>query len=122
METRLRMLIVLAGLPEPDVNVEFYDESGHLLYKLDLSYPALRLAVEYDGRQHAVDMPQYEHDQERREWFDDEDWRILVVTSKGIFKEPERTLARVHRALARRRCPGLPRRLSDAWRPYFPAS
>ena len=28
METRLRMLIVLAGLPEPQVNVKLYDERG----------------------------------------------------------------------------------------------
>ena len=119
METRLRMLIVLVGLPE--VNFEISDETGHLLYRLDLSYPDLRLVVEYDGRQHAVDVGQWGHDLDRREWFDDEKWRVLIVTSKGIYREPERTLQRIHKALAERGCPGLPRRLSDAWRPYFPA-
>jgi very-short-patch-repair endonuclease len=121
METRLRMLIVLAGLPEPEVNFEISDETGHLLYRLDLSYPDLRLVIEYDGRQHAEDVHQWGHDLDRREWFDDEKWRVLIVTSKGIYQEPERTLQRIHKALAERGCPVLPRRLSDAWRPYFPA-
>lgn len=120
METRLRMLIVLGGLPEPDVNHKIRDEHGHVLMRFDLCYPELRLIVEYDGRQHAEDPKQWNHDLERRETLDDEEWRILVVTSRGIFKEPARTLQRVRRALANRGCPDLPRQLSDGWRPFFP--
>jgi len=37
METRLRMLIVLAGLPEPKVNVKLYDARGKVRRRLDLS-------------------------------------------------------------------------------------
>ena len=48
----------------------------------------------------------------------DDGWRMLTVTSKGIYKEPATTVDRVWRALRRRSFPGL-RRPRDAWRPHF---
>ena len=120
METRLRMLIVLAGLPEPTVNHKIRDENGHVVIRLDLSYPGLKLIIEYDGRQHAEDIKQWNRDLERREVFDDTEWRILVVTAKGIYHEPERTLERIRKALVNRGCTTVPRHLSEDWHPYFP--
>ncbi|MGZ8737435.1 MAG: DUF559 domain-containing protein [Nocardioides sp.] len=122
METRLRMLIVLAGLPEPEVNHKIRDKRGRVLRRLDLSYPALRLIVEYDGRQHIEREQNWDSDLARREEFDDEGWRILVVTAKGIYRQPGRTLARVHKALRARGCPDLPTRLADTWRAHFPGT
>jgi very-short-patch-repair endonuclease len=120
METRLRLLIVLAGLPEPEVDFKIYDDQGNVLRRFDLSYPDLKLIVEYDGRQHAEDTVQYDIDIYRREDLDRWGWRIVVVTAKGIYQKPEETLFRVHRELKERRAPGLPRQLSDAWRAHFP--
>jgi len=120
METRLRMLIVLAGLPEPAVNRTIRDVYGQPVRRYDLSYEASKTIVEYDGRQHVERVAQWEKDLERREAIDDDAWRILVVISSGIFEHPERTLAKIHRLLQQRGEPGVPRRLSDAWRPHFP--
>lgn len=120
METRLRMLIVLGGLPEPIVNYKVFWENGRVRYRFDLCYPELKIVVEYDGRQHRADLEQWDHDVERSEWFDDDGWRHLPVFSWGIYKRPDRTLERVHKALASRGCPNLPRSLSDDWRPHFP--
>ena len=39
METRLRMLLVLAGLPEPRVNYLLRDEHGIVVRRFDLYYP-----------------------------------------------------------------------------------
>jgi very-short-patch-repair endonuclease len=120
METRLRMLIVVAGLPEPVVNFKIRDERGRVIRRFDLSYPALRLIVEYDGRQHIEREAHWESDLERREELDEGEWRILVVTAKGIYGDPARTLARVHSALRSRGCTGLPKQLSESWRAHFP--
>ena len=118
MESRLRMLLVLAGLPEPVVNHIEHDEWGRWVRRYDLSYPELRLAVEYDGRQHAESQRQCERDVERREELDAEGWRIVVVLAKGVYREPERTLARVVAALAAQ---GRTVRVtSDEWRLHFP--
>lgn len=115
-----RMLIVLAGLPEPTVNVKVYDAAGFLLYRFDLSYPDLKVVVEYDGRQHRDDLDQWDHDSDRADWFEANGWRYVPVFSRGIYKQPEKTLQRVHAALRDRGCRDLPRQLSDEWRAFFP--
>ena len=120
METRLRMLLVLAGLPEPEVNRTLRAEDGQPVRKYDLSYPMVRVIVEYDGRQHVERIEQWESDLARREAIDDEGWRILVVTSAGIYRRPEQTVLRVWRLLRGRRLAGVPRRPADGWRPHFP--
>ncbi len=120
METRLRMLIVLAGLPEPQVNFIVHDEAGREVRRFDLCYPHLMLLVEYDGRQHAEDPDQYDSDIYRREDLDRWGWRLVVVTAKGIFQKPEETVFRVHRALKERGAPAAGLRLSDRWRAHFP--
>ena len=42
------------------------------------------------------------------------------MIGSGIYKDPLRTLRRVHRVLLARGMPGVPLRLSDDWRPHFP--
>lgn len=64
-ETRVRLLIVRAGLPEPEVNWTLRDANGHFVAELDLAYPAWRVAPEYDGRVHAEDARQFAKDADR---------------------------------------------------------
>lgn len=118
METRLRLLIVLAGLPEPEVNLLVGDEVERRKY--DLSYRRSKTILEYDGRQHVERIEQWEADLERREGIDDDQWRILVFVAKDIYKSPGRTLERIHRVLRLRGEPGVPATLSEAWRAHFP--
>ncbi|QNN53180.1 hypothetical protein [Nocardioides mesophilus] len=84
MESRLRMLLVLAGLPEPRVNFKLLYDDGRVRYRLDLSYPELQLAVEYDGRHHRDDDKQHENDVDRDEWLDYHGWMLTKVFSRGI--------------------------------------
>ncbi len=120
METRLRMLLVLAGLPEPQVNLKVRDERGEVIRKYDLSYPAARVAVEYNGKVHVEVIANWEDDLERRADMDEDGWRLVVVVGSGIYRDPLRTLQRVHRVLLARGLPGVPLRLGDGWRPHFP--
>jgi hypothetical protein len=120
METRLRMLIVLAGIPEPVVNREIPGVGGRGARRYDLSWPGVRVIVEYDGRHHVEVIEQWEADLERREAIDDDEWRILVFVARDIFRRPDRTLARIVTVLRKARLAGMPRALSDDWRPHFP--
>jgi Protein of unknown function (DUF559) len=120
METRLRMLLVLAGLPEPKVDVRLLNDDGTWRRRFDLCYPEYRLIIEYDGRHHAGDPAQWERDLERREELDDEEYRILVVTARGIFVEPQRTIERVRRQLRARGCTES-LVIEDRWREHFRA-
>jgi len=120
METRLRLLIVLAGLPEPVVNVAIRDDGGRVVYRLDLGYPQVRVAVEYDGRQHAENTAQWRWDVRRREELESDGWRLVVVLSGDIYRDPARTLARVMAALRDR---GVRVAVSGPrWRQHFPQS
>jgi very-short-patch-repair endonuclease len=120
METRLRMLLVLAGLPEPEVNRLIRDEHGEVVRKYDLSYPAVKVAVEFDGKVHVLVPGAWERDLERRDASDHAGWRLLPVIGSGIYATPEHTLRRVHRVLLARGLPGVPLRLGDEWRAHFP--
>ncbi len=118
METRLRLLIVFAGLPEPTVNLLMLNDDGSLRRRIDLCYLAIKLIIEYDGRQHAEDTAQWKRDLDRREELDDEQYRVLVVTAAGIFQEPLRTLQRVRRQLVERGMPDVPE-IGDGWKEHF---
>jgi hypothetical protein len=120
METRLRMLMVLAGFPEPVVNYVILDARGRWSRRFDLSYPELKLVIEYDGRQHAENDAQWDHDLDRRETLDEDGWRLIVIRSKGIYVEPQRTLERIADAMRARGACNAPPRFRNEWRAHFP--
>ncbi|HXH36582.1 MAG TPA: hypothetical protein VNJ54_19560 [Plantibacter sp.] len=64
-ETELRLALMRAGLPEPELNLELRDRWGRFVARLDLAYPAYRAAFEYDGRQHATNAAQFAKDVDR---------------------------------------------------------
>jgi Protein of unknown function (DUF559) len=119
METRVRLLIVMAGLPEPTVNVIIRGEDGGWRMRFDLCYLDQRLIVEYDGRRHADSPEQWERDIFRREDLDRMDYRLLIVTSRGVYNEPHRTLDRVRDGLGERGV-RVPSRFKNEWRRHFP--
>lgn len=120
MESRLRMLLVLAGIPEPEVNREIRNVDGEVLRRFDLCWPGVKVIVEYDGRFHIEREENWERDLDRREAIEEDQWRMLVVVAKGIYTDPGRTVQRVWNVLSARGLPGLPDRPGDGWRPHFP--
>jgi Protein of unknown function (DUF559) len=120
-ETRLRLLLVLAGLPEPRVNLIIRGRDGGWRRRYDLAYEHLRLIIEYDGRKHAEDTQQWLTDIFRREELDQMGWRLIIVTSEGIYQEPLRTLERVRDALLQCGAGGIRRTFKPEWRLHFPA-
>jgi hypothetical protein len=119
-ETRLRLLLVLAGLPEPSVNLIIRGRDGGWRRRYDLAYEHLRLLIEYDGRQHAEDTQQWLTDIFRREELDQIRWRLVVIMSEGIYREPLRTLERVRDALLACGAKGIRRTFKPEWRLHFP--
>ena len=49
-ETRCRLALVLRGLPCPQVQYRVRDRDGRVVMRVDLAYPEIKLAIEYDGR------------------------------------------------------------------------
>lgn len=119
MESRLRLLLVLAGLPEPEVNVILRNENGEWVARFDLCYRRLKLIIEYDGRQHG-ELEQWRHDSRRRELLDRLGWRVLTVHSDGIYANPFETLERIRAVLVELGYTPLRRGFRPEWSRYFP--
>ncbi len=120
METRLRLLLVFAGLPEPEVNFVLRHPDGSWWMRYDLYYAGQRLLVEFDGRRHAEDSDQWHHDIRRREQLDSDGLRVIVVTGKDFYTQPEVVLRRVREALIDRGATNIRRRWKPEWRRQFP--
>ena len=97
-ETELRLLIVRAGLPEPIVGHQVLDADGYFIGVPDLAYVEEKIALDYDGEVHRTDERTFLDDIERRERFEDADWRYVRV-SKDHLKRPGTLLHRISRYL-----------------------
>ena len=100
-ETQLRLLLVAAGLPEPELDIEVDVGDGVLLHP-DLAYSRWRVLFEYEGDVHRTDQAVWRRDIERRELYEAVGWRAIRVTADNLFNEPEIFLARVRRIFSSR--------------------
>ncbi len=98
METRLRMLLVLAGLPRPLVQVDLEDAAGRFVARADLYYPARRLAIEYDGGTHRESLLE---DNRRQNRLLGAGYRLLRFASGDVLRAPESVVSEVRSALNR---------------------
>jgi hypothetical protein len=104
-ETRLRLLIVRAGFPEPDTNVYLPLRPGRKRVRGDLVYLEYRVLLEYDGEHHRTDTIQYARDVERLDDVMADGWRVIRVLKDTPTAE---ILARLDDALR-----------SRGWRPDY---
>jgi very-short-patch-repair endonuclease len=95
METRLRLLLVLAGLPPPVVQHRVPAANA----RLDLAYPQVKLAIEYDGDHHR-DRRQFARDVARLNRPRLLGWTVLRFTADDVLRHPDRVVAQVRAALA----------------------
>ena len=97
METRLRLLLALAGLPHPRVQVSLRDDSGLFLARPDLYYPNARLAIEYDGATHRESLAA---DNRRQNRLINAGYRLLRFTAGDVLDAPAAVVSMVRRGLA----------------------
>lgn len=100
-ETIVRLILERAGLPEPELNRDLRDEEGRFVARLDLAYPAYRVAVEYDGRQHA-ELAQFRRDADRWPAIAAQGWLLVRVVDHHLEDPTRSVVAPVDRALRSR--------------------
>jgi len=100
-ETRVRLLLVRAGIPEPELNQKVFDAVGKYLGKPDLLWRGASVGLEYEGGGHAEE-EQMRIDIERREAFHDAGWDVIRVSADDLRGDARRAalVARVRRRLA----------------------
>jgi hypothetical protein len=100
METRLRLVLVFAGLPRAVSQYEVFDAVGVFVARLDLAYVAEKVAVEYDGADH---WEQRRHDDRRRDRLRSLGWTVLVYSAEDVYRRRWQIAAQVEAALTRAR-------------------
>jgi very-short-patch-repair endonuclease len=94
METRIRLAILGAGLPVPALQLPVGP------YFLDLAYPAVALAIEYDGREHLT-TERALHDLDRQAYLTAVGWaKVLRFRAAEVYQPPV-VATRVRRELIR---------------------
>jgi very-short-patch-repair endonuclease len=101
MESRLRWLLVDAGLPCPAVNALVRTPDGSVVAMPDLSYEQERVAVEYDGDVHRTSKTVWRRDVARRQGLEALGWRVVSCTADDVLRHPARPVAWVRSALSR---------------------
>lgn len=102
METRIRLALRLHGLPLPELQCPVGP------YELDLAYPAARIAVEYNGRDH-LDPDRALRDLQREAYLTAAGWIVLRFGAYIVMRRPDVVAARVRtRLLAAAHAAGIP--------------
>jgi hypothetical protein len=104
-ETELRLALVRAGLPEPEINAGIFYEHGLHVETPDMMYREYKIVLQYDGGHHITE-EQRRYDIGRDEDAQDLGWRVLKFTqmdldirdSSGL----QRAVVRVENALRER--------------------
>lgn len=99
-ESRFRLQLVAADLPEPLINHLWTGPDGGTT-EGDLVYPVERVWIEVEGDQHRTDRRQWRNDVVRYERLTDLDWRVVRVTADDIRDRETESVERVRRALTR---------------------
>ena len=97
METRLRMLMVLGGLPRPEAQVTIRNQFHQAIGRPDLYYRERKLGVEYDGSTHDGSLAE---DNQRQNRLLDAGVRLLRFTATDVFNNPDSIVRLVRSALA----------------------
>jgi very-short-patch-repair endonuclease len=96
MESRLRMVLVLAGLPRPRAQVRIYDSNGRFAGRPDLYYEKQRLGIEYDSAVHRTTLAE---DNQRQNKLLNAGVRLLRFTAVDVLQNPTSVVAQVRSAL-----------------------
>ncbi|GHJ51048.1 hypothetical protein Nm8I071_03550 [Nonomuraea sp. TT08I-71] len=101
METRLRLLLLDAGLGPLTAQHDVHDARGRFVARVDLAWPALRVAVEYDGDHHR-ERAHFRQDVARLNALRAAGWLVVRFTADDVLRHPRATIALVRQALCER--------------------
>lgn len=100
LEERMLRLLRRGGLPGPVLQHEIWS-GGRLVARVDLAYPAAKLAIELDGYGHHSSPEAFQRDRTRQNELVDLGWTVLRFTWNDVVRRPDEVLATIGRALRR---------------------
>ncbi|MCZ9882895.1 hypothetical protein [Arthrobacter sp. B2a2-09] len=97
-ESLLRLAIVRAGLPEPELNVPVEARDGGRFLQPDLSYKKYRIGIEYEGEGHGNEA-QVVRDISRSERYEALGWTEVRISKRHMFNDAKAAVAKVRTVL-----------------------
>lgn len=98
-ESHTRMVLVAAGLPRPETQIEIVDSSGRIVARADMGWRRRRLLVEYDGEHHWTDRRQRAWDIDRTAILESLGWTVIRVGAQLLYDRPQELVGRVRAKL-----------------------
>lgn len=92
-ETRVRLLLVKAGLPRPETQIRLGKR------RVDMGWREYQVGVEYDGEQHWTNPREHAGDIGRLEYLAGLGWTIVRVSAWHLRKDPDGIVKRAAEAL-----------------------
>ena len=105
-ETRVRLALMLAGLPRPVAQIPIRNASGRVVRRIDMGWEEWKVGVEYDGAQHWTDPVVRAEDIDRQEFLAALGWRIVRVSAVHLRGGASAVVSRAESALRAAGWPG----------------
>ncbi|MGU3499644.1 DUF559 domain-containing protein [Mycobacterium sp. C31M] len=102
MESEARLVMLDAGLPQPELQYEIIDRSGRL-WRVDFAWPDCTFVVEYDGYDWRSDPERFARDRRKRAALQEMGWTVLSIVSEDVRRYPEELVRRIGHGLTRTR-------------------
>lgn len=98
-ESKTRLVIIGAGLPRPQTQIEVLNEWGAVIARIDMGWEEFKVGVEFDGAQHWTDPAQRTRDIDRLAELEARGWTIVRVSADLLRYRPDVVVSRVRNAL-----------------------
>jgi hypothetical protein len=94
-ESVSRLRLIDGGLPTPEIQWEVRTPYGVVRFRLDMAYPDIKLAIEYDGREFHSSMAARARDDSRRAALRRAGWTFVILTRDDVYGYSPRAAAKV---------------------------
>lgn len=101
-ESHLRLALVAAGLPEPALDIDVYDERGQYLGTTECVYPEFKVALEYEGDHHRTLAKQWNRDIDKQDDYEEAGWAYIRITAEKFYRHRAMLMDKVRRTLLAR--------------------
>lgn len=101
-ESHLRLALVEADLPEPDLDFDVYDESDWYLGTTECVYSKYKIALEYEGDHHRTSVKQWNRDLEKQRNYESAGWIYVRISAQRLYRERAALMASIRKHLCSR--------------------
>lgn len=110
-ETHLRLAVVEAGLPEPNLDVDVYGPDQRYLGTSECAYSEFKIVLEYEGDHHRTETKQWDRDIDKYHDYENAGWIVLRITARLLYRRRAVLIENVTNAL-----------VSRGWKPTLTAT